>query len=156
MNQDDLIGCVGRVHGRTYEAAQLLTNDLLRWRPRPGEFTAGELALHIANTRLMTAGVIHGDGLHYAGSAVAAGRDRSWLLQTLLRSSKKTIARLVASDFDSPVTNAHGDKVPIWSMVLGGLIEHEAHHRSQLCEYLGMSGITPPPLYGLHAEELPP
>ena len=39
--------------------------------------------------------------------------------------------------------------------VLGGLAEHEIHHRSQLCEYLSGAGIEPPALYGLHAEELP-
>ncbi|MGH2632702.1 MAG: DinB family protein [Tepidiformaceae bacterium] len=155
MNQDDLIGYVGRVHGRTFEVARLLTDDLLGWRPRPNEFTAAEIALHIANARLMTAGAIHGEGLHYAGHDLAAGRDHAWLLQTLLRSSKKTIARLAAADFESLVTNASGSQVPVWSMVLGGLIEHEVHHRSQLCEYLGLAGIAPPPLYGLHAEDVP-
>jgi uncharacterized damage-inducible protein DinB len=39
--------------------------------------------------------------------------------------------------------------------VVGGLIEHETHHRSQLCEYLRQLGIEPPPLFGLHAERLP-
>jgi uncharacterized damage-inducible protein DinB len=29
------------------------------------------------------------------------------------------------------------------------------HHRSQLCEYLSGMGIEPPPLYGLHVEDLP-
>ena len=35
------------------------------------------------------------------------------------------------------------------------LIEHETHHRSQLCEYLRQIGLEPPPLFGLHAEKLP-
>ena len=46
-------------------------------------------------------------------------------------------------------------EIEAWRRVMGGLIEHEVHHRSQLCEYLSANGIEPPPLYGLHAEDLP-
>jgi hypothetical protein len=38
---------------------------------------------------------------------------------------------------------------------MGGRFEHETHHRSQLCEYLRLLGLEPPPLFGLHAEQLP-
>jgi uncharacterized damage-inducible protein DinB len=72
-----------------------------------------------------------------------------------LRTSKKTIAGLVGADFDAGVRTLSGATVPAWRILLNGLIEHEVHHRSQLCDYLSAAGVEPPALYGLHAEDLP-
>jgi uncharacterized damage-inducible protein DinB len=155
MDRDDLIAAVGAVHGRTYEAAECLTDQLLAFRPRPGEFTAAELTLHIANTRLMNLQTVRGEPAHYPGHAIAAGQDRAWLLQQLLRTSKKTIAGLVDTDLDAPITTIRGTASVGWRIVLTGFIEHEVHHRAQLCEYLSAAGVEPPPLYGLHTEDLP-
>ena len=155
MNHDELIAYVGRVHGRTYEAAECVTDALVDWRPRPGDFSVGELVMHIANARLMNLGTLQGKGIHYKGHAVKPGTTRGDLLQLLLRSSKKTIAQLTAIDLEEPVESLTAPALPGWNRVLGGLVEHEIHHRSQLCEYLSAAGIEPPALYGLHAEDLP-
>lgn len=155
MEATDLIAYVGRVHGRTYEAAQCITDELVHWRPAEREFSLGELALHIANSRLMNLGNIRGEGLHYRGHAVRPGTARADLLQTLLRTSKKTIAQLTDTDLERPVPSLTSPEMPAWNRVLGGLIEHEIHHRSQLCDYLRLAGVEPPALYGLHTEDLP-
>jgi uncharacterized damage-inducible protein DinB len=34
------------------------------------------------------------------------------------------------------------------------MIEHEIHHRGQLYMYLGMLGLSAPPLYGLTEEDV--
>jgi uncharacterized damage-inducible protein DinB len=34
------------------------------------------------------------------------------------------------------------------------MVEHEVHHRSQIYTYLGMLGISTPPIYGLTSEEV--
>jgi uncharacterized damage-inducible protein DinB len=83
------------------------------------------------------------------------GAGRDYLLQLLLRTSKKTIAGLVDANLEAEVKTTRGALVPAWRILFNGLIEHEVHHRSQLCEYLSANGIEPPPLYGLHAEDLP-
>ncbi len=155
MNATDLIAYVGRVHGRTYEAAERVADELIAWRPRDGDFTAGELITHIANARLMNLGTLQGKGIHYKGHAVKGGATRADLLQLLLRSSKKIIAQLTMVDLELPVESLTAPALPGWNRVLGGLVEHEIHHRSQLCGYLSAAGIEPPALYGLHAEELP-
>ena len=155
MNADDLIAYVGRVHGRTYEAAELVTDELVGVRPREGDFSFGELITHIANARLMNLGALQGKGIHYKGHAARAGTTRADLLQLLLRSSKKTIAQLTMIDLEEPVASLTAPSLPGWNRVLGGLVEHEIHHRSQLCEYLSTAGVEPPALYGLHAEDLP-
>jgi uncharacterized damage-inducible protein DinB len=155
MDSTDLIAYIGRVHGRTYEAAERLRDALVDWRPRPGEFTMGELITHIANARLMNLGNLQGQGLHYKGHAVKPGTTRGDLLRLLLRTSKKTIANLTEVDLERDVPSLTAPSLPGWNRVLGGLAEHEIHHRSQLCEYLSGAGIEPPALYGLHAEDLP-
>jgi hypothetical protein len=155
MDSSDLIAYVGRVHGRTYEAAVLITDELVGWRPRDGEFSFGALSTHIANARLMNLGALKGKGVHYKGHALPGDGTRAGILRLLLRTSKKTIAGLVDIDLEAPVASLTAPSLPGWNRVLGGLIEHEIHQRSQLCEYLSAMGIEPPPLYGLHAEDLP-
>lgn len=151
----DLVAYVGNVHARTYEAAALLEDGHLGWAPRPGEFTAGEVALHIANTRLMSVLAIEGKPMRYRGHTLGPAADAALLRQALLRSSKKTIARLHDADPAAFVRNTRGDEIPAWRLVLSGFVEHEVHHRSQLCAYLSALGLPAPALYGLHAEELP-
>jgi len=65
------------------------------------------------------------------------------------------LAGLVDADLEQVIPAADGHTLPAWRRVIAGLIEHETHHRSQLCEYLRQMGLEPPPLFGLHAEDLP-
>lgn len=155
IGKDDLITYVGNVQGRTYEAIERLTDANLGWRPAPGEFTAAELVYHIANSRLMNIGAVLTSEIHYKGHAVKAGATAASLRALALRSGKKTIAGLVEADLERIIPNTIGPAFPAWRRVIGGLIEHETHHRSQLCEYLRQMGIEPPPLFGLHTENLP-
>ncbi|MFN8616924.1 MAG: DinB family protein [Dehalococcoidia bacterium] len=153
--KDDLITYVGNVHGRTFEAIERLRDEDTAWRPAPGEFTAAELVTHIANARLMNIGAILTTEIHYKGHAAKAGTTAAGLRQLALRSGKKTIAGLVDADLERIIPQSNGEPFPAWRRVIGGLIEHETHHRSQLCEYLRQLGLEPPPLFGLHAEKLP-
>ncbi len=155
LSADDLITYVTGVQARTYEAVELLRDDDLHWRPSPGEFTAGELVTHIANSRLMNAGSLATGELRYKGHAVSSGATALTIRQLVLRTGKKTIAGLVDADLAKVIPAADGRAFPAWRRVVAGLIEHETHHRSQLCEYLRQMGLEPPPLFGLHAEELP-
>ncbi|MEX2081249.1 MAG: hypothetical protein WEC33_06505, partial [Dehalococcoidia bacterium] len=66
---------VNRVHARTYEAASLVPDDRLGSAVRPGEFTLGQIALHIANCRLMNVESIRGRPPRYRGHAVPPGAD---------------------------------------------------------------------------------
>lgn len=153
--KEDLIKYVTNVHARTYEAVERLRDEDLGWRPAPGEFTAGELVTHVMNSRLMNLGGIQTGALHYKGHAVKAGADNLAMRRLALRTGKKVIAGLVDADLERLIPQTIGEPFPAWRRVVGGLIEHETHHRSQLCEYLRQMGLEPPPLFGLHVEQLP-
>ena len=153
--KDALITYVGGVHARTYEAVARLDDARLDWRPAPGEFTAAELAMHIINARLMNLEGIQRKRQRYRGHAFPEGGTAHDLQRLLLRSGKKVIAGLVDADLEAEVPNISAGTSPGWRRAMSGLIEHEVHHRSQLCGYLAGMGIEPPPLYGLHAEDLP-
>lgn len=155
MDSTDLAAYVARVHGRTREAVERLRNDVVGWRPRDSEFTAGELVRHIAGTRRMNLVRLSGVPHTYAGHDVASGTSVADLLAEVDASAGEVAARLAEVDLMLPVTIAPMGSGFGWQIVLGGLIEHEVHHRSQLCEYLSGMGIEPPALYGLHVEDLP-
>ena len=150
----DLIKYVTNVQARTYEAVERLRDEDLDWRPAPGEFTTAELVTHIANSRLMNLGGIQTGELHYKGHAVKEPTALA-LRRLALRTGKKVVAGLVDADLERMIPQTNGEPFPAWRRLIGGLIEHETHHRSQLCEYLRQLGLEPPPLFGLHVEDLP-
>lgn len=155
LNADDLIRYVTGVHARTYEAVERLRDEDLAWQPGTGEFTTGELVTHIANSRVMNTESLQTGRLRYKGHTVRPGTNVLTMRQLILRTGKKTIAGLVDADLEQVIPAADGHTLPAWRRVIAGLIEHETHHRSQLCEYLRQMGLEPPPLFGLHAEDLP-
>jgi uncharacterized damage-inducible protein DinB len=111
--------------------------------------------MHLANCRLMNAGTVAGRGTHYAGHEPPPKATVRVLERYMERTSAETLKTLREADLSRLIARLDGTQTPAWSTVIGGLIEHEVHHRSQLCDYLSAAGIEPPPLYGLHAEDLP-
>lgn len=154
MNSDDLAAYVARVHTRTREAVERLRDDRIGWRPRDGEFTAAELVRHIVSARRMNLMRFSGVPHTYSGHDVAPGGTVADLLAEIDASAAEAAARLAEVDLMLPAPAASNAAFG-WQIVLGGLIEHEVHHRSQLCEYLSGMGIEPPALYGLHVEDIP-
>lgn len=153
--KEDLIKYVTNVQARTYEAVERLRDEDLGWRPAPGEFTAAELVTHIMASRVMNLGGIQTGAIHYKGHAVRPATTAADLRRLALRTGKKVVAGLVDADLEKLIPQTIGEPFPAWRRVIGGLIEHETHHRSQLCEYLRQLGLEPPPLFGLHVEQLP-
>ncbi len=155
IDRDALIRYVVAVQGRTYEAFERLRDDHLPWRPAPGEYSLGELAMHIIASRRMNLTALETGRPRYPGHDLPPGTTADRLRALCLRSGKKTVAVLATADLEREIANLAGDPFPAWRRVLGGLIEHEVHHRSQLCSYLTMLGIEPPALFGLRVEDLP-
>lgn len=50
-------------------------------------------------------------------------------------------------------TTPGGIEITVWKW-LRAMIEHEIHHRGQIYVYLGLLGISTPPIYGLNSVEV--
>ena len=151
----DLIAAIGRIHANTDAVVVAVTDEAVPWRPAAGEFSIGQIVLHIANARLLQLQFIRGEAPKYRGHRLVPDETAAHLRQALLRSGKKAIAQLHDANLDALVRNVRGIELPAWRLAINGLIEHEVHHRSQLCDSLAAFGIEPPALFGMRVEELP-
>ncbi len=146
-----------RIHRRTRDVVAALPPDRLDWRPAPGEFSAGDLVRHIASTRRMNILSATLGQATYPGHDDRFGVTLRDLLHYLDASHAEVSNRLAGmpdEELTEPREGASGRSYPAWDILMS-MVEHEVHHRSQLTMYLTLMGETPPPLYGLHVEDLP-
>jgi uncharacterized damage-inducible protein DinB len=117
--------------------------------------TLAELVVHIANARAWNAELITGDGAaRYAGHDASNYTTTNSLLELAEAASARALELISAAGLEAAIPSSMGE-IAAWRRVFGGLIEHEVHHRSQLCALLSQNGIQPPALYGLFEEQLP-
>ncbi len=145
-----------RVYARTLEVAQAVPPEQIDWRPLPGELTCGELIRHIASTELMNVRAVATGEMRYPGHDASLGPTHAAAIAYLQGCHATAQALLRSMDSRRLRQNSPGQwqDLPGWRRLLG-MIEHEIHHRSQLCGYLTLLGCTPPPLFGIHVEDLP-
>jgi len=145
-----------RVYERTLEVARAVPEDKIDWMLAPGELTCGDLIRHIGSTELMNVRAVVTGDLQYPGHAGNLGATHSAALMYLQRCHTTAQALLATLPPERLQINVPGKwpDVPGWRRLLG-MIEHEIHHRSQLCSYLTLLGVQPPALFGIYLEELP-
>jgi uncharacterized damage-inducible protein DinB len=62
-------------------------------------------------------------------------------------------SRLSDEDLQRKCASADGTPLTVWKF-LRSMTEHEIHHRGELYAYLGILGISVPPLYGMTSEQV--
>jgi uncharacterized damage-inducible protein DinB len=152
-----LLEYCGKVHARTMRVARTIPADKVEWRPRTGAFSPGDLVRHIAVTNRYTfAENIQGEPSRYTshGSDLAHGLDAVLeFAQRLHLESTAIFSGISEEQWNDKVQTADGAPITRWKL-LRLMLEHEVHHRGELYAYLGLLGVTVPPLYGLTSEEL--
>jgi uncharacterized damage-inducible protein DinB len=141
-----------RVYQRTLEVARAVPPRRYDWSPRPGELTAAGVIRHIGSTGVMNARRVAGEPLRYPGHGEALGPPVEYLAschQEVLR----VLTGMPPTRLSATIETLRGT-VEGWRLLLNN-VEHEVHHRSQLCGHLSELGIEPPALFGVHMEELP-
>ena len=141
-----------RVHRRTLEVAQAVPPERYDRSPRLGELTAAELIRHIGSTGVMNARRVAGEPLRYPGHGEALGAPVEYLV-FCREEARRVLAGMPPTRMSATVETLKGP-VEGWRLLLNN-VEHEVHHRSQLCGYLSEPGIEPPALFGVHLDELP-
>ena len=156
MTPGDLVAYVAGVHERTRAAVAAIPPELLHSRAGPAKWSLAELVVHIANARPWNASGATGERVPYRGHD-AQDESLASLLALLDDASAECLRKLEGAElFQGKAVTARGDRsTPSWERVLGGLVEHEAHHRGQLSARHRALGGDVPPLFGLFEEDLP-
>ena len=146
-----------RVRGRTNRVIDLIPAERLEWTYQAGKFTLGDLVRHLAGIeRYMYAENAQGRPSRYPGHgreladgvpAVRAYLDR------LHVEAMDLFRALTSEDLEKKCVPPGGTPISIGKW-LRAMVEHEVHHRGQIYVYLGMLGISTPPLYGLTEEDV--
>lgn len=155
MKRADPAGYVAGVHERTRLAVAAIPPGLTGSRPTAGGWSLAELVAHIANARVWNAAGVAGEQAAYGGHEPDDGSLPS-LLALLDRASRECLRILDSVDlWDGQAVTSQGKSTPAWERLLGGLVEHEVHHRAQLTAELRAAGGEAVPLFGLFEEDLP-
>lgn len=145
-----------RVYQRTLAVALAVPPERIDWSPAPGELTCGEVIRHLGATELLNVRGVATGVLRYDGHTAAPSAGQAEALAYLEQCHAQAQALLQALPAERLQLNIPGmwQDVPGWRRLLG-MIEHEIHHRSQLCSYLTQLGIAPPALFDIYVEDLP-
>jgi uncharacterized damage-inducible protein DinB len=145
----------GKIHERTMRVVRCIPPDKVDWSYRPGKFTLGDLARHIAAiNRYMYAETLQGKPSRYAGCGKELAPtydDVISLTEARHGESAEIISRL--TNLNDKCTTPEGTPITVWKW-LRAMIEHEIHHRGQIYTYLAILEVPTPPLYGLTSEQV--
>jgi uncharacterized damage-inducible protein DinB len=146
-----------KIRFRTMRLVSCISPAQVEWRCKEGKFTLGDLARHIASVeRNVFAESVAGGRNRYAGCGreLADGYDQIvGFMERMHSESMSIFSRLSDEDLLRKCASADGTPVTTWKL-LRAMTEHEIHHRGELYAYLGILGVTVPPLYGLTSEQL--
>ena len=145
------------VRERTMRVARCIPPGKLDWTYAPGKFTLGDLLRHIAVAeRFLWAETLLGRPSRYTthGRELADGYENTIaFVERLHAESMELFAKLSDEDLQRKCKTPDGADITKWKW-LRLMVEHEIHHRGQIYLYLGMLGVTTPPLYGLTSEQV--
>jgi uncharacterized damage-inducible protein DinB len=145
----------GKIHERTMRVVRCIPPDKVDWSYRPGRFTLGDLARHIAAiNRYMYGETLQGKPSHYAGCGrelAPAYDDIISFMEARHNESAEIISHL--TNLNDKCTTPDGTSITIWKW-LRAMVEHEIHHRGQIYIYLAILEVPTPPLYGLTSEQV--
>ena len=146
-----------KIRSRTMGLVACIPPAEVEWRCKEGKFTLGDLARHItAVERNVFAELVAGGRNRYAGCGreLADGYDQVVRFMERMHSESMAIfSRLSDEDLGRKCSAVDGTLITAWKL-LRSMTEHEIHHRGELYAYLGILGVSVPPLYGLTSEQV--
>lgn len=145
------------VRGRTLRVVRAIPPEHLEWTYREGKFTLGDLVRHLASLqRYMFAENFAGRPSRYPGHGpeLATGYDAVLaFLERMDQETREILLGLPPGRLEEKCETPGGARLRVWKW-LRAMVEHEIHHRGQIYLYLGLLGVSTPPLYGLTAEDV--
>ena len=152
---EDLFSCIERVRQRTLWVALSIPVDRLEWAIAPGRFTFGDILRHVAGTEryiFVENAARRRSRYPGHGTILAQGyRDVLRYMADLHHQSVSILRSLQPDDYERYCSTPGGMPIVIRQW-LREMVEHENHHRGEICAYLGALGILTPSLFGLASE----
>lgn len=149
--------CIGEIRAAKEfldRSTSTLSEEDASFAPAPGMLTAAQQLAHIARTVDWFVGALEGKGFdmdferHMAESnaveSIAAARawcDRSFA------AAEKTLTNLTSEELAAPLPADGIMGGQPRSSVVGGIVDHTAHHRGALTVYARLVGKVPPMPY---------
>ena len=151
----DFIRYFEGVRRRTWVAVDRVTPALLEWRPRPDEFTCGDIVRHLAGAeRFFVTKVVEDRWTTDLDPGPPLDLDKTRAgLADVHAAAMGRLADVPDARLQEPLADLDGGRVRAWRFLMA-MVEHEVHHRSQLDAYLAEAGAEPPQLYGYRMEDV--
>jgi len=156
-NPREVLDYYEKVRLRTLKVIACIPAEKYDWCYAQGKFSFADIIRHLAtierymyaeNAQLKPSTYPgHGKDLADGPESVLA------FFHRMHHESMEIFSRLSAEDLQRKCVTPGGASITVWKW-LRAMVEHEVHHRSQIYVYLGMLGISTPPIYGLTSEEV--
>lgn len=144
----------GKLHQRTMRVVSCIPSDKVDWSFRPGKFTVGDLARHIAAAnRYIFAETLQGKPSRYAGCGKELASTYDEIIAFSEKLHQESTQIISGSDLNGRCRTPDGASMTAWKW-LRAMTEHEIHHRGQIYTYLALLEVSTPPLYGLTSEQI--
>ena len=144
----------GKLHQRTMRVVRCIPPDKVDWSFRPGRFTLGDLARHIAAAnRYIFAETVQGKPSRYAGCAKELAPTYHEIIAFSEKLHQESAQIISGIDLNGKCRTPDGASMTTWKW-LRAMTEHEIHHRGQIYTYLALLEVPTPPLYGLTSEQV--
>jgi uncharacterized damage-inducible protein DinB len=144
-------------HKTTMKVLGAVPGDKLDFKPHERNFSAGELAWHIAYSQLGLARIVatgtlaaykQPDTPSSLSEIVAGG-------ETYYQEACDVIRSLTPEQLGGSVPLPSGAGLPAAGLLWSGVLFHQIHHRGQLSVYIRMMGGKVPSIYGPSADDNP-
>jgi uncharacterized damage-inducible protein DinB len=143
------------VRRRTVAAVDRVTPSLAAFKPRPDEWTCGEIVRHLAGAERFFVTKVVEDRFT---TDLDLGPSESWprtraRLDEVHHAEMARLSALPDARLSEKVADLDGGRVSAWRFLMA-MVEHEVHHRSQLDAWLALGGVEAPQLYGYRMEDV--
>jgi len=125
------------------------------FKPRPDEWTCGEIVRHLRGAERFFVTKVVED--RFSGD-LELGPAEDWHVtrarfDDVHRAEMTRLASVPDSRLHEKVVDLEGGRVSAWRFLMA-MAEHEIHHRSQLDSWIALAGAEAPQIYGYTMEEV--